>query len=638
MVDKALTESVAQPLLPRRIEFVKATFVDQQEPSRMPSAAATPKKSPHRDKGTPPRVKRSLPSLFPREELSNLLEWKKVSRVGGGLLNLGNTCFLNSVLQCLTYTPPLANYLGSPNFACPCGRKSFCLLCELHKHIAQALSSNGQIVKPVSIVRNIRLVASHFRLGREEDAHEFLRYTLTALQKCFLRKYIGQKMPKELENTTFIDCVFGGYLVSKITCFSCKYESCTKDPFLDLSLEIQGCTSLDSAIEKFSRPEILDGANKYKCPKCRKMVKASKQFMIGQCPPILTVQLKRFVFTMWGEKITKHVSFPRNLDLPLASGKSVSYNLFAVLVHSGGGIHCGHYYAFVKSSNGLWYHMNDAQVKTVSIETVLQQNAYILFYSEQSAPAIPKTHERSSVTDVSDSEETVSSPPRKKPRLSAASPTQLTPTTQQTPPTSSAKLSSYAKPTSPVTPKRVISSPQPTTPTSAAKSEIAKSNKLNLVTSPTTPLSKISNSRSENKSLEIQRKRPHEESENSVLAELTARTSNDQFHTAVPLWNEADAGQVNKERITTFAKQRLDSEVIGYKLDDYDLSYDKPKVPKKKKNIVDSGASPRKLFASPHKPYGKPRFSNANKHKQHVPISRRRKPRRNSLDFFKTKE
>ncbi|KAF8956746.1 Ubiquitin carboxyl-terminal hydrolase 36 [Entomortierella lignicola] len=60
----------------------------------------------------------------------------------------------------------------------------------------------------------------------------------------------------------------------------------------------------------------------------------------------------------------------------------LSYSLYAVLVHAGGSCHSGHYYCYVKSSNGIWYSMNDSHVSVVSLQTVLSQNAYMLFYTQ----------------------------------------------------------------------------------------------------------------------------------------------------------------------------------------------------------------------------------------------------------------
>ncbi|XP_053299259.1 ubiquitin carboxyl-terminal hydrolase 36 isoform X1 [Pleuronectes platessa] len=317
--------------------------------------------------------------LFPGNKLT--LKWERVFRVGAGLHNLGNTCFLNSTVQCLTYTPPLANYLLSKEHSRACHQPGFCMICIMQNHIIQAFANTGNAIKPVSFIRDLKKIARHFRFGSQEDAHEFLRYTIDAMQKACLNGY--PKLDRQTQATTLVHQIFGGYLRSRVKCSICKSVSDTYDPYLDIAVEIRQAANIVRALELFVKPDVLCGENAYMCAKCKKKVPATKRFTLHRPSNVLTLSLKRFA-NFSGGKITKDVGYPEFLNIrpymSQSSGDPVMYGLYAVLVHSGYSCHAGHYYCYVKASNGQWYQMNDSMVHSSNIKVVLNQQAYVLFY------------------------------------------------------------------------------------------------------------------------------------------------------------------------------------------------------------------------------------------------------------------
>ncbi|XP_016069125.1 PREDICTED: ubiquitin carboxyl-terminal hydrolase 42 [Miniopterus natalensis] len=255
------------------------------------------------------------------------------------------------------------------------------MMCTMQAHITQALGNPGDVIKPMFVINEMRRIARHFRFGNQEDAHEFLQYTVDAMQKACLNG--SNKLDRHTQATTLVCQIFGGYLRSRVKCLNCKGVSDTFDPYLDITLEIKAAQSVNKALEQFVKPEQLDGENSYKCSKCKKMVPASKRFTIHRSSNVLTLSLKRFAnFT--GGKIAKDVKYPEYLDIrPYMSqpnGEPIIYVLYAVLVHTGFNCHAGHYFCYIKASNGLWYQMNDSIVSTSDIRSVLSQQAYVLFY------------------------------------------------------------------------------------------------------------------------------------------------------------------------------------------------------------------------------------------------------------------
>lgn len=314
----------------------------------------------------------------------------KVRLIATGLSNYGNTCYMNSVMQSLIHTPPLAFALltqdldslhgewgGKPN-------ANFDAVIAMQNFIKRSLQGTRPTNAPQEFNRNLKAFAKPLRQGRQEDAHEFLRFLLEALQQsCLARAPKSLKPDDPVRRTTFVQKAFGGKLRSRVTCHNCGHNSDTFDPFMDLSLDVRkGINSLTDAFRAFVTKDHLTGSEKYKCDKCKRKVDATKQFTIESAPPALTVHLKRF--TVFGGKISRQISFDENLNIaPYLSVNNgpVKYKLYAAVHHYGSGPNSGHYVASVKAPCGKWTRMDDSHVSQMGrVGPVNDQSAYILFY------------------------------------------------------------------------------------------------------------------------------------------------------------------------------------------------------------------------------------------------------------------
>ncbi|XP_022734243.1 ubiquitin carboxyl-terminal hydrolase 15-like isoform X2 [Durio zibethinus] len=397
--------------------------------------------------------RKKIKMLFPYEEFVNFFQCEVFDISPRGLLNCGNSCYANAVLQCLTYTKPLSIYLLHRSHSRACYGKDWCLMCELEQHVMLLRESGGPL-SPTRILSHIRSINCQMGDGSQEDAHEFLRLLVASMQSICLERLGGEhKVDPRLQETTFIQHTFGGRLRSKVfiaillcltftlschqncccasfylssiciflkkfltfllpmyiqspcdqvKCLRCFHESERYENIMDLTLEIFGWVeSLEDALTQFTTPEDLDGENMYRCGRCAGYVRARKQLCIHEAPNILTIVLKRFQEGKYG-KINKCITFPDMLDMvPFMTGMGdipPLYKLYAVVVHLDtlNASFSGHYVSYVKDLRGNWFRIDDTEVHPVSMSQVMSEGAYILFYM-RSCPRPQKTFTEKSI-------------------------------------------------------------------------------------------------------------------------------------------------------------------------------------------------------------------------------------------------
>ncbi|XP_040587443.1 ubiquitin carboxyl-terminal hydrolase 17-like protein B [Mesocricetus auratus] len=298
--------------------------------------------------------------------------------VGAGLVNTGNSCYMNSALQCLTHTPPLANYLLSREHSQSCCHRDVCTMCALEAHVTRSLLYCTDAMQPSTKLTGV------FHKHKQEDAHEFLMFTLNAMHESCLG---GSKHCEDRsEDSTPIHDIFGGSWRSQVKCLQCQLTSDAFSPFLDITLDIHAAQSVNQALESLVKAEELCGENAYHCDHCQGKTPALKSLTVQSASKALVLVLNRFSdFT--GGKTNRKVRYPESLDLrPYMSQSNrgpLVYALYAVLVHTGVTCHSGHYFCYVRAGDGKWYKMDDSRVTRCDVTCVLNEPAYLLFYVQE---------------------------------------------------------------------------------------------------------------------------------------------------------------------------------------------------------------------------------------------------------------
>lgn len=427
-----------------------------------------------------------------REILFSEPPWEN-SREGGliGLKNLGDTCFMNSTLQCLVHCPQLIGLFCSDEFSEDFGGKAD-LVQSFRKLMNSIWSPTQKAIAPSEVLRDVMKLNEQFQGYQQQDAQELLLCILGNLddmtqrilklppteedlklmkeeeeeeearemnevEKKDRKRHAENSKKQHERNVTQhtdeeeiideepvrkkkksiptrkafrspIQDIFSGQLQNETECSQCGFVSKVLNSFQDLSLHIpekdlvdrtieernvptpprpnlfytltnaigltQQSMTLDMCLHSFCTSEELIDREQYYCEKCKKKVNAKKVMCIATLPEVLVLHIKRFNYDsgFWGgSKKSTQVEFPESLNMyqylhpefqNINENKYTQYELYGLVRHQGS-LSGGHYIAYCRSptSREDWYCFDDRSVYRVSIDKVLQTEAYLLFYS-----------------------------------------------------------------------------------------------------------------------------------------------------------------------------------------------------------------------------------------------------------------
>jgi len=353
-----------------------------------------------------------------------------------GLVNFGNTCYSNSVLQALYFCKPFREKVLEYKVKNKRSKETLLTcLADLFHNITTQKKKVGTIA-PKKFIARLKKEKEEFDNYMQQDAHEFLNFLINHISEVISaeRQQVngnatstngkvrggsresnhssgsftingsnGSMASNANSEPTWVHEIFQGIMTSETRCLNCETVSNKEEDFFDLQVDVDQNTSITHCLRTFSSTETLCTDNKFKCDICSSYQEAQKCMRVKKLPLILALHLKRFKYVEQYNrhiKVSHRVVFPLELRLFNTSDDAVNpdrlYDLVAVVVHCGSGPNRGHYISIVKSHD-FWLLFDDDIVDKIDPSALedfygltsdvqkASETGYILFYQSREA-------------------------------------------------------------------------------------------------------------------------------------------------------------------------------------------------------------------------------------------------------------
>jgi len=361
-----------------------------------------------------------------------------------GLANLGNTCFINALLQIISHTYEVNELLDGEDYKSKLNDSPDSKLLLSWDELRLLMWSENCTISPGAFIHDIRKISkqknnSMFASMSQNDMPEFLTFLFDIFHNALKRKVSmtidgrpknkRDKMAKlcfEMIKKTYTQSyseifkLFYGIQVSTLLPENPKdqyaYLSIRPEPYMIISLPIpsnENCGSrtrrarseqpgpsendcvtltLMDCFDLNCEREFLHGENAWFNENLGMKQNVHKRLVYWSLPDIMILDIKRFEFN---ETTFSYVKNQTAIKIPVENvdfskyvegynKESYVYDLYGICNHHGDE-NFGHYTSTVKTANSKWYNFNDTNVKEVSIpkNEIVGNTPYCLFYRKK---------------------------------------------------------------------------------------------------------------------------------------------------------------------------------------------------------------------------------------------------------------